>query len=104
MRIIWVKYFFRIGRRNSGNPISLLNTALHKVDAVIAAGEDHLPQEIVDKYINVENKKRVAVDKEYIESLGCELIEGDLLVIEDNYIRHDSLKLAICIFNYLMRL
>jgi hypothetical protein len=26
-----------------------------------------------------------------------------LLTIEDNYIRHDSLKLATSIFNYLMR-
>jgi len=89
-----------------GDHVAKINSYLgkRKVNAVIAAGEDHLPQEIVDKYISVENKKRVSVDKDYIKSLDCELIESDLLIIENNYIRHDSLKLATCIFNYLMRL
>jgi len=89
-----------------GDHVAKINSNLgnRKVNAVIAAGEAHLPQEIVDKYISVENKKRVSVDKDYIKSLDCELIESDLLIIENNYIRHDSLKLATCIFNYLMRL
>ena len=58
---------------------------------------------IVDKYIADENKQLVKIDKDNILKLGCELIEGDLLIIEGNYIRHDSIKLATAIFNYLMR-
>ena len=73
-----------------------------KIDAVIAANS-LLPMNIVDKYIADENKQLVKIDKDNILKLGCELIEGDLLIIEGNYIRHDSIKLATAIFNYLMR-
>lgn len=87
-----------------GDHILKINSYLgeRKIDAVIAANSS-LPQDIVDKYISEENKKTLTIDKDYIDSLGCELIESDLLIIEDNYIRHDSLKLSTCIFNYLMR-
>lgn len=73
-----------------------------KVDAVIAA-DSKLPRDVLDKYISAENKKLVKIDKDKLDDMGCELIEEDLLVIEDNYIRHNSLKFATCIFNYLMR-
>ena len=73
-----------------------------KIDSVIAAKGD-LPNDILDKYISSENKKLVKIDKDVLDEIGCELIEGNMLTIENNYIRHDNLKLATCIFNYLMR-
>lgn len=72
-----------------------------KVDAVIAANSK-LPQSIIDKYIASENKKIVKIDKPEIEKENCKLIEKDLLTIEDNYIRHEEMKFATAIFNYLM--
>lgn len=87
-----------------GDHVLKINSYLgkRKIDAVIAANSD-LPQDIVDKYIAEENKKTLIIDRENIEKIGCELIESDLLVIENNYIRHDSLKFSTCVFNYLMR-
>ena len=84
--------------------VKIINKYLgkRKVDAVIAA-DSNLPNEVLDKYISVENKSLVKVDKNKLDEMGCELILEDLLVIEDNYIRHDYLKFATCIFNYLMR-
>lgn len=84
--------------------VNLINKYLgkRKIDAVIAA-DSNLPSEVLDKYISVENKSLVKVDKNKLDEMDCELILEDLLVIEDNYIRHDDLKFATCIFNYLMR-
>lgn len=84
--------------------VKIINKYLgkRKIDAVIAA-DSNLPNEVLDKYISVENKSLVKVDKNKLDEMGCELILEDLLVIEDNYIRHDDLKFATCIFNYLMR-
>ena len=84
--------------------VKMINKYLgkRKIDAVIAA-DSNLPNEVLDKYISVENKSLVKVDKNKLDEMGCELILEDLLVIEDNYIRHDDLKFATCIFNYLMR-
>ena len=84
--------------------VKIINKYLgkRKVDAVIAA-DSNLPNVVLDKYISVENKSLVKVDKNKLDEMGCELILEDLLVIEDNYIRHDDLKFATCIFNYLMR-
>ena len=73
-----------------------------KVDTVIVANSK-LPKNVLDKYISEENKKLVKLDREKLEKIGCEVVEDDLLVIENNYIRHNNLKLATCIFNYLMR-
>ena len=73
-----------------------------KIDSVFAA-RSKLPKDIVDKYVLDENKKLVRIDKRRLKELNCELIEKDFLVIEDNCIRHDGLKLATNIFYYLMR-
>lgn len=83
--------------------VKTLNSYLgkRKIDAVIAANSK-LPKEITNKYISRENKKLVKIDKKEIENQNCKLIEKDLLVIEGNYIRHDEMKFATSIFNYLM--
>ena len=73
-----------------------------KLDAVIVA-DSNLPKDVLDKYISSENKKLVKCDTARLKELGCKVIKDDLLVIENNYIRHDNLKFATCIFNYLMR-
>ncbi len=87
-----------------GDHIENINKYLgkRKIDAVIVA-DTKLPKNILDKYISSENKKIVEIDKEKIKDLNCKLIKKDMLVIEDGYIRHDSLKLATAIFYYLMR-
>ena len=87
-----------------GDHVEIIDKYLgkHKVDAVLAA-DSKLPSLVLDKYIASENKSLVKIDEGKVASLGCKLIKEDLLVIEGNYIRHNGLKLATSIFNYLMR-
>ena len=84
--------------------VKIINDYLgkRKIDSVLAA-DSKLPSLVLDKYISAENKSLVKIDEDKIRDLGCELIKEDLLVIEGNYIRHNGLKLATSIFNYLMR-
>ena len=84
--------------------IKVINSYLgkHKLDSVLVA-DTELPEEIVNKYITSECKNLVAIDKEKVKKENCELIVRDMLTVENNYIRHDTLKLATEIFYYLMR-
>ena len=87
-----------------GDHVAILNEYLgkKKVDAVLVSNTV-IPKKIIDRYVRYENKELVKIDMDYLKSLGCEVLSSDLLTIEDNYIRHDSMKLATAIFNYLMR-
>ena len=84
--------------------IKLLNRYLDnkKVDAVIASNTN-LDKEIAKKYETEEQKEPVIIDYEELAKVGVELIEDDLIVVEDNILRHNSLKLSSLIFSYLMR-
>ena len=84
--------------------VKLLNRYLDnkKVDAVIASNTK-LDKEIAKKYETEEQKEPVIIDYEELEKVGVELIEDDLIVVEDNILRHNSLKLSSLIFSYLMR-
>ena len=62
-----------------------------------------ISKEMAKKYETEEQKEPVEIDYENIEKVGVELIEGDLLTIDDNTLKHDSLKLSSLIFSYLMR-
>ena len=87
-----------------GDHVSTINSYLgnRKIDAVLAANSN-IPDSVLNKYVSNENKRLVKIDRGKIEDLGCELIEEDLLVVQGNYIRHDSIKLATSIFCYLLR-
>lgn len=84
--------------------IKVLNKYLNKrkIDVVIAPNTN-IPDKIVKKYETSEQKDLVKIDKENIKKLNCKLIESDNLTIENNRIRHDSLKIANEVFNYIMR-
>lgn len=84
--------------------IKLINKYLDKkkVDAVIASNTKIDP-EIAKIYETEEQKEPVVIDYEELEKVGVELIEDDLIIVEDNILRHNSLKLSSLIFSYLMR-
>ena len=84
--------------------ISLLNRYLEtkKIDVVIASNTK-INKEYAEKYSTAEQKEPVKIDHENIKKLGVELIEDDLIIVEDNILRHNSLKLSSLIFSYLMR-
>lgn len=84
--------------------VKMLNSYLgkRKIDVVIASNTK-ITKTIAKKYATEEQKDPVPIDYDEIKKMGVELIEGDLIVIEDNRIRHNSLRLSSMVFSYLMR-
>lgn len=87
-----------------GDHIELINNYLNKrkINVVIASNSE-ISEKIISKYSSEEQKDPVLIDKEKIESLNVELIESDIFKVEDEHLRHDSIKLASLIMFYLMR-
>ncbi len=87
-----------------GDHVELINRYLEtrKLDAVIASNTK-IDKEIAKKYYTEEQKDPVPIDHKKLKELGVELIEDDLIIIEDNILRHNSLKLSSLIFSYLVR-
>ena len=87
-----------------GDHVELLNRYLEtkKLDAVIASNTK-IDKKIAKKYYTEEQKDPVPIDHKKLKEIGVELIEDDLIIIEDNILRHNSLKLSSLIFSYLMR-
>ncbi|MEI3507949.1 MAG: gluconeogenesis factor YvcK family protein [Bacilli bacterium] len=83
--------------------VRLLNKYLGKrqVDAVVVNTGD-ISQEIIDKYSTTEQKDIVEVDYKQLEELNVDLIKDNYVIIENNLIRHNALKVATDIFSYLM--
>lgn len=87
-----------------GDHVEMLNKYLgnRKINAVVASNTS-INKEIAKKYESEEQKDPVKIDYEKLNDIGVELIEEDLITIEDNMLRHDSMKLSSIIFSYLMR-
>ena len=83
--------------------VKMLNSYLDRNIDVVIASNTKISKEMAKKYETEEQKEPVEIDYENIEKVGVELIEGDLLTIDDNTLKHDSLKLSSLIFSYLMR-
>lgn len=73
-----------------------------KIDAVIASNSK-IDEDIISRYRVAEEKDPVYVDKEEINKMGIELLEGDLITLKNGTLKHDSLKLATIVFSYIMR-
>ncbi len=71
------------------------------LDAIIA-NNSKMSAYLVKKYASEEQKDPVVLDKKAVEKLGVKLIEDKIYKVEDNVLRHDSLKTAYLIFSYLM--
>ncbi len=87
-----------------GDHVEMLNRYLDRrhIDVVIASNSI-IDKNIVKKYEKEEDKDPVKIDYAKLDHLGVQLIEDDLIVVDDNTIRHNSLKLSSLIFSYLMR-
>ena len=69
-----------------------------KIDLVIC-NTGNIEQSIVNKYASEEQKDLVSLD---IENINCDLIAEDLVSLDNNLIRHNSIKLAYEIYGYLI--
>jgi len=87
--------------------IETLNNYLgkRKVDVVLV-NNGEIKSEIIEKYTTLEQKEPVILDeKERIELnlMGLELIENNYVIIEDELIRHNTIRLATDVFTYLIK-
>lgn len=87
-----------------GDHVKLLNRYLNnkKVNVVIANNKE-IAEEMAKRYESEEQKDPVLIDYDELKEIGVELIEDNLLDIDDNTLKHNSLKLSSLIFSYLMR-
>lgn len=69
---------------------------------VIIANNSKIPNEIKKRY-KEENATQIPVDKDTLEKMNIEVIEEPLAKIINNQVRHDSLKTALAIFNYIIK-
>lgn len=88
---------------NVSDHIGVLNRYLgdRKIDIVIA-NDAQIEERIIEKYLTLENKTIVELDRENIGPQEAEIIAGDIFCLENESIRHDALKTAYMIFSYLM--
>lgn len=87
-----------------GDHVKLLNRYLNKKKVnVVIANNEKIEEEMAKKYESEEQKDPVLIDYEELEKIGVELIEEDLIDIDNNTLKHDSLILSSLIFSYLMR-
>ena len=83
--------------------IKILNKYLgkRKINIVIA-NKGKINKRIAKKYYNMEQKDPVKLDTQEVKKLNVKLISENLVLIENNLLRHDSLKLGYHIFSLLL--
>ncbi|MDD6878775.1 MAG: uridine diphosphate-N-acetylglucosamine-binding protein YvcK [bacterium] len=84
--------------------LKILNSYLgkRKINTVIC-NSGKIKKEIANRYLTKEQKDIVKLDYDESISNVNNIIYEDLVVIENGYLRHDSLKLAYLIFSTLIR-
>lgn len=82
--------------------INLLNSYLGEkhIDTVFV-NDKTISEEILNKYQNEEQKDQVIVDYENIK--GVNVVNDNFFIIENEMIRHNSLKLALSIFTEMIK-
>jgi len=83
--------------------IKLINKYLgkRKVDAVVV-NTGHVCKQLVKKYETTEQKDLVIFYKYSLSNMKIDTIENYYILIENNYIRHNTLKVSIDILYYLL--
>lgn len=81
--------------------INLLNSYLGKKKISVGIfNHEEMSPELVKKYETEEQKDPVILDKENLKNI--EIIEDDLISDKDGTFRHDTLRLGLDIFTYLL--
>lgn len=87
--------------------INVLNKHLgaRKINVVIA-NNGEIEQNIIEKYSTLEQKDQVILDekqKKELNKINVEVIENNYVIVEDELIRHNAIKLSTDIFTYLIK-
>lgn len=83
--------------------IKVLNSYLgnKKIDVVVA-NDGKIETEIAKKYETLEEKDKVELDENETKKQHVQIIKNNYVTIEDEIIRHDTDKLALDIYSYLL--
>ena len=83
--------------------IRLINKYLgkRKIDVVLA-NDGTIDKEMAKRYESLEQKDPVELDREVTESLVDKVISDDYVMVKNNLLRHNVLKLGMHIFGYLL--
>ena len=68
---------------------------------VVIANNGKIEPSIINKYSSLEQKDPVILDKQNLK--GVEIISDNLTKVEEGSLRHDTLKLSLDIFSYLLK-
>ena len=71
------------------------------IDVVIANSKP-INEEIQELYLK-EYATPILIDEDKLKKMHVELVKEDLAIIKNNQVRHDHLKTALAIFNYLIK-
>ena len=87
--------------------IQVLNKHLgnKKINAVVV-NNGKIDKDIIEKYSRLEKKDQINLtekQKEEIKKMGVKIIKNNYVIVEDELIRHNSIKLATDIFTYIIR-
>ncbi|MFI3260809.1 MAG: gluconeogenesis factor YvcK family protein [bacterium] len=69
---------------------------------IVIANNNIIDDDLARKYLTCEQKEFVLLDRTKIKDQKLKIIESDLVIVEEDVFRHDSLKTAYLIFRYLM--
>lgn len=83
--------------------IKVLNSYLgnKKIDVVVA-NNGEIKAEVAKKYETLEEKDKVELDEKETKNQSVQIIKNNYVTIEDEIIRHDTDKLALDIYSYLL--
>lgn len=83
--------------------VKLLNQYLgtHKIDVVVA-NSGKIDDEMAKRYESLEQKDAVELDKKETKKIVKKIISGDYVIVRNNLLRHNVLKLSMHIFGYLL--
>ncbi|MDD2434654.1 MAG: YvcK family protein [Bacilli bacterium] len=89
---------------NASHHIKILNKYLgkRKIDIIIA-NNGEINQELISKYETLEQKDQVLYDEENLKKMNIQTIADNFVLIEDDMIRHDRIKLSFYIYSVLIR-
>lgn len=88
---------------NVSDHVRLLNQYLGKRKInVVVANNGKIDEEMAKRYESLEQKDPVVLDRKETESMAEKIIADDYVIIKNNLLRHNVLKLGLHIFGYLL--
>ena len=73
----------------------------NSIDAVVA-NNGEISKYLAKKYATLEQKDPVKLDESKLEKMNVQVIADKIWTVENNVLRHDSLKTSYLIFSYIM--